>query len=159
MNEHVQKAKKIISENIYCVIATSSLDSRPWISPVFFAYDSKFNLYWISNKDAHHSDLVRKNQNIAIVIFNSRAPEGEGDGVYFEAVAKELYDDAEIAQAVMILNQRVSKEEFRVRDVSKVRGDGIWRIYRATPVRISKLTDGELINGQYVDRRIEIRLD
>lgn len=153
-----ETAKKIIEENIYCTIATSSLEGKPWISPVFFAYDDRYNIYWVSNKDALHSQNIKLNPSIAIVFFNSKAPEGEGDGVYFEANAQELSHDTEIDQAIMLFNSRVTKDEFRIKNKDKVTNSGVWRIYKATPIMISKLTEGEEKNGQYIDKREEINL-
>lgn len=110
-----EKAKQIIEENIYCTVATATLDGKPWISPVFFSYDENYNIYWVSNKNSIHSELIRQNPQVAIVIFNSQAPEGEGDGVYIKAKVQELYDEEEIKKAIKIFNKRVSKEEFRVK--------------------------------------------
>ncbi len=90
MQNHVKKAKKIIAENLYCVIASADLDGRPWVSPVFFNFDKDYNIYWESFKDSTHSKLIRKNPRVAIVIFDSRVPEGTGDGIYLHGVAKEL---------------------------------------------------------------------
>lgn len=158
MDNYIEKAKKIISENIYMTIATSSLDGSPWISPVFFSYDKNYNLFWVSDKNSKHSRLIRNNPKVAIVIFNSQIPEGEGDGVYLEAEACELTDVEEIKKAIIIRNQRATVDEFRVKQISEVTRDGVWRIYKAIPKNISKLTDGEFVNGQYVDKRIEIDL-
>ena len=139
-------------------IATASQDGKPWISPVFFAYDDEYNLYWASDKSSYHSRLICESGRVAIVIFDSSAPEGEGDGVYFEAEAFELNDAEESEKAMVVLGARVTQDEFRVKNITEVTGDGAWRIYKAVPHKISKLTEGEYVNGQYVDRRIEIDL-
>lgn len=153
-----ERAKQIIKENIYCTVATSTLDGKPWLSPVFFSYDENYNIYWVSNKNSRHSKLIRENPHVAVVIFDSRAPEGEGDGVYIEAKVQEFSNEEEIKEAMDILNKRVTKDEFRVKAVVEVTGDGVWRIYKAIPGTISKLTKGEYINGQYVDERVEVDL-
>ena len=158
MNKYAEKAKRIVESNIYMTVATASKDGKPWISPVFFAYDKNCNLYWVSNKDSLHSKLIRENPQVAIVIFDSRAPEGEGDGVYFEARAEELNKEVEIKDAMEALNNRVTKDEFKVKKVDEVTGHGVWRIYRASPLKISKLTEGAFVNGQYVDKRTNIKL-
>lgn len=158
MDRYLEKAKQIIAENIYMTIATTSINGNPWISPVFFAYDSNYSLFWVSSKDSKHSQLIRKNPQVAIVIFDSRAPEGEGDGVYFEAKVEELSDESEIKQAMKVLNKRVTKDEFRVKKVGEVTNEGVWRIYKAIPIKVSKLTEGEFVNGQYVDKRIEVSI-
>lgn len=156
--DYLIKAKQIIKDNIYMTIATASMKGKPWISPVFFAYDEDYNLYWVSSKDSRHSKLISENSDVSIVIFDSRAPEGEGDGVYFEAKAIELESKTDIQEAIDLLGQRVTKDEFRIKRLGEVTGDGAWRIYKATPTKTSKLTEGEFVNGQYIDKRAEINL-
>src|SRR3989344_529260 len=143
------KARRIIEENIYCTIATADLNGKPWISPVFFGYDEDYNIYWVSDRNALHSQLIRNNPQISIVFFNSQAPEGDGDGVYIEAKAEEINDKDEAEIGYKIRDSRVIIDTFRVKDVSEVIDNGVWRVYRATPINISKLTEGEYVNGQY----------
>lgn len=156
--DYSEKAKKIIQENIYCTIATSS-KGVPWITPVFFAYDEEFNLYWVSNKESRHSTLIRENPKVAISIFNSQMPEGFGDGVYIEASVEELSKKQDIQEGIGVYNNRATIDSFKIPSQESVAGNNNWRIYKATPGTISTLTDGEIINGQYVDRRIEVSLN
>lgn len=158
MLKGADKAKKIIKDNIYCVISSSSKDGKPWISPVFYGYDGNYNIYWISDKNSRHSKLIRNNPQVAIVIFNSQAPEGKGDGVYFEAMVKEINDREEAQKAFKIRDKRAKVVGFKVKKVEEVIGNGQWRVYKAVPYKVSKLSSGEYINGQYVDKRYEIKL-
>jgi nitroimidazol reductase NimA-like FMN-containing flavoprotein (pyridoxamine 5'-phosphate oxidase superfamily) len=160
MNDEKQQsvAKNVIANNRYMTLSTASSDGRPWISPVFFSYDNQFNLYWVSNKNSRHSILIRQNPQVAIVIFNSQAADGEIDAVYIEATVSELHDAEEISIAVEALGRRYQKDEFRVKSIDAVTNAATWRIYKANPKAVSKLTEGEYINGQYVDKRIEINL-
>lgn len=158
MQDLVEQAKKIIEENRYMTIATAAPDGKPWIAPVFFAYDSHYNFFWVSNKNSLHSNLIRQNPRAAIVIFDSTAGEGDGDAVYFDASVKELENVDEIRAAMEALSKRVTKDEFRVKSADEVTESATWRIYKAVPQIVSKLTTGEYINGQYVDKRIEIVL-
>jgi uncharacterized protein YhbP (UPF0306 family) len=123
----------IIQENIYCTIATSSLDGIPWITPVFFAYDEKFNIYWVSNKDSRHSTSIKENNKIAISIFNSQMPEGFGDGVYIEALVKELSEKKDIQEGIDVYNSRATIDSFRIPSQESVTGNNNWRIYKAIP--------------------------
>ncbi len=100
----------------------------------------------------------KKNSQVAIVIFDSTALEGAVDAVYLEVEAVELKEPADLAVAMRVLAQRVSVDELRVKHIDQVTNDAVWRIYRATPKVVSKLTDGEYINGQYIDKRIAIDL-
>ena len=158
MNDAISKVKQIIKENIYCTIATATADGEPWVSPVFYGYDDKYNIYWISDKNAKHSQLVRQNPRASIVFFNSKAPEGEGDGVYIQATVSELNDKKEAEKGVAIRDSRVKVEEYRVKKLDEVLGDGEWRVYKATPNNISKLTEGTYVNGQYIDKREDVKL-
>lgn len=159
MDQYIIEAKQIIEENIYCTIATASSDSKPWISPVFYAFDEGYNFYWVSDKNALHSKNINQNPHGAIVIFNSQAPEGEGDGVYIEAKLVEITEEKDILHAIKLRNNRVTQEEFKVKSLHEVIGEGVWRVYKAIPLKIYKLTDGEYINGQYVDKRVEVKLN
>ena len=159
MDAMAAKAQQTIASNIYMSLATSSLDGKPWISPVFFAYDDRYNLFWVSDKEALHSRLIRINPQVAIVMFNSQAREGEGDGVYFEASACELSDISEIKHAMATLGGRVTQDIFKVKRIEEVTADGAWRIYKAIPRIVSVLSDGEYVNGQYVDKRVVVSLD
>lgn len=158
MLDGVEKARKILEENIYCVIASSSKNGEPWISPVFYGYDEDYNIYWISDKDSKHSDLIRSNPQVSIAIFNSQLPEGKADCVYLQANVEEINNSEEAEKAYRIRDKRAKVEEFKVKSVKEVTGDGQWRVYKATPYNVSKLGKGEQINGQYVDKRYEIEL-
>jgi uncharacterized protein YhbP (UPF0306 family) len=151
MDKDVEKAKKIISDNIYMTIATATSDGIPWISPLFFAYDEKYNLYWVSEKNSKHSNLIRNNPKIAIVIFDSTAPIGDGDGVYLEATAEELSDVHTIKVAMKIYNPRLTTEEYKIKKIENVTNKAEWRIYKATPKKISTLMENS-------DTQIEVNL-
>jgi uncharacterized protein YhbP (UPF0306 family) len=160
MNIDNEAARTLIEKNLYVVISTSTPDGEPWISPVFFAHDERYRLYWVSNKDAKHSRLIRENPSVAAVIFNSWAPEGssDADGVYFAGIADELSELSDVQEGIETYNAKATKDEFKVRDVSEVTGDGAWRIYRMTPNEVSKLGPGKIVNGQYKDERVSVTL-
>jgi len=158
MKDYKREAIEILAKNIYMTVATASPEGNPWVSPVFFVYDDLYNLYWVSNKNARHSEYVRVNPKVAIAIFDSSAVEGAGDGVYVEATVEEMVEENAIAGVTEIWNRRTEEEEFQISGIDKVTGDAAWRIYKAMPKTISKLKEGEYINGQYVDKRVEVNL-
>lgn len=153
-----KETKKIIAENIYCTVATATPDGKPWVSPVFFAYDDAYNIYWVSSKSALHSELIHINPRAAVVFFDTHAPEGAGTAVYIEATAKELSETDEVAAGVELFNARATDDDFKIKSAADVTGEGVWRIYKATPTQVSFLGEGEYINGQYVDKRIPVDL-
>ena len=122
MENKAEKAEEISKEIRYLVIATSSKDGKPWISPVFYAFDDDYNLYWVSSKNSRHSELIRENPKVAVVIFNSTKGEGKGDAVYIEANVQELTDEKEIEEAMKFYDSRASKPELRVKDPQPEQG-------------------------------------
>ncbi len=154
LEEH---AEEIISSNIYMTIATASENGKPWASPVFFAHDEDFNLYWVSYKEATHSRNIHGRKEIGIVVFDSTLPEGKGEGIYFDAVAKALDDDNEIRKAMEILSARVTIEDFKIKRIEDVTVQGAWRVYKAEPHEITKVA-GDTVNGQYIDTRENVIL-
>lgn len=149
-----EKVKSIIEKIIYITIATVSKDGKPWNSPVYSAYDEKFNFFWASWKENEHSKNVRNNSDVFLVIYDSTAPEGTGEGVYIKAKACELNDPKEIEHALKYLYGRKSKTP---RKVEEFLGEFPRRVYKAVPEKFWINTDGE-VSGSFVDKRIEVNL-
>ena len=81
---YAEKARYIVENNNYMVVATSDKSARPWAAPVFYTHDEKYNFYFLSAVDSKHAENVRENPNAFIVIFDSTAPVGQSDGVQME---------------------------------------------------------------------------
>lgn len=157
-DHHNKRAAEIIKEIKYITIASVSADGQPWNTPVYSAFDKELNFYWFSDKNSQHSQNVRGNNKILLVIYNSTVPEGTGEGVYVKAVVSELNDPAEILAAKAVLDERVGKE--KERNADNYMGDAVLRGYKATPVQAWMNDDDEDENGNYVrDIRVEVPLD
>lgn len=83
-------ARSIIDSNVYMVLGTADGDGRPWVSPVYYSAAGYTEFYWVSSPDATHSRNLATRPELSIVIFDSQAPIGTGQGVYMSAVAAEL---------------------------------------------------------------------
>jgi len=83
-------ARAIIDANMYMTLGTADASGRPWVSPVYFASAGYREFYWVSSPQATHSRNITSRPEVGIVIFDSRAPIGTGQGVYMSAVAEEL---------------------------------------------------------------------
>jgi nitroimidazol reductase NimA-like FMN-containing flavoprotein (pyridoxamine 5'-phosphate oxidase superfamily) len=90
-SEIIQQARRILTTNIYCSIATSSIDGIPWVSPLFFVFDNQINIYWSSAITSQHSQNIYSNSGrVAVTIFDSSNPQGVPEGLYFSGTAQEL---------------------------------------------------------------------
>ena len=157
MTTPVQRTHQIIRENLYMVIATASKTGMPWISPVYFASDSKLNFYWSSSKNSMHSRLINKNKNVAVVVFNSAAAEGTGNAVYMTGKASEV-SGKEIQHGLNLLYNRTGKTSkyFKNMTSSDYTGSSPVRIYKFVPRKFWMLGESVRIKGKLVDRKKEI---
>lgn len=152
-----QRAKEIIQKILYITIATVNNTGQPWNSPVYSAFDEDYNFYWASDVNNQHSENIAQNNKIFLVIFDSTAKEGTGEGVYILAKAHQLTAEDEIRKALSYLDGRVGKTKDPVTRVFEFMGDMPRRVYKAVPEKVWMNADGE-VNGHYVDKRIEIDL-
>jgi len=150
-----EKAKDILQKILYITIATSTKDGKPWNSPVYSAFDEDYNFYWASDYNGQHSKNIKENPNIFLVIYDSTASEGTGEGVYVQAKAYELSDENEILHALEVLDKRVGKT--KERNAKVFLGDYPRRVYKAVPEIFWMNGDGD-VNGNYIDIRMEVKL-
>ena len=150
-----QRAKEIIEKIRYITLATVTPDGEPWNSPVFSAHDEQYNFYWASWKENQHSKNICANGKVFLVIYDSQAPEGTGEGVYIQARAVELSDEKEIAHAAKHLWGRKNKAP---RQPYELLGEYPRRMYKAIPEKIWMNSTGN-INGNFIDTREEIMLN
>ena len=150
---HDKRAKEIISTVLYATVATASKEGKPWNSPVAGFWDEDFNLYWFSDKGSVHSNNIRENQDVFIIVYDSTMKEGTGEAVYIEATTDDVNGQAETQQVVDLQtgNMRCTAEQ--------VSGDAIHRFYKATPKNIWVNDDEKDDKGEYVkDIRIKVEL-
>src|SRR5579872_1353729 len=153
----VAKARGILEKILYITIATASKNGLPWNSPVYSAFDESYNFYWASDQSGQHSKNIAENNNVFLVIYDSTAPEGTGEGVYVRAKAFMLTEDDEIRNALKYLDGRVSKQKDPTTRVSEFQGDMPRRVYKAVPEKFWVNGDGD-VNGHYIDIRTEVNL-
>ncbi|MDO8503572.1 MAG: pyridoxamine 5'-phosphate oxidase family protein [bacterium] len=72
----------------YCCIAT--VDKKGvWSNPVYFAWDNKFNLYFISQMRSRHMQNIERNPRTAVSIYKTQQ-KGDVLGIQLEGKAKIL---------------------------------------------------------------------
>lgn len=155
MDEYSKRAKEVIKDVKYVAIATTSKDNIPWNSPVFFAYDNKYNFYWFSWKENQHSKNIAENENVFLVVYDSAFPKDtSSDGVYVQAKAVEVSNEREIEKALVLIDKRLKRKPHIL---SEFLGSMPRRVYKAAPGNVWMNVHGEE-DGNYVDKRVEIKL-
>ncbi len=122
------RAKEIIKSIHYLTLSTVTPDAKPWNSPLAYSVDNNFNFYFGSPKNTQHSENIKNNENAFVVIYDSTAPDGQGEGVYFTAKVKELANQEEVKHAIEIMFGAESNY-----NVSQFIGESKLRAYKITP--------------------------
>lgn len=123
IKEYLQEAKLM-------QVATS-MNNQPWACSVYFAYDDKWNLYWISRSTRRHSQEIKNNEKVAGTIVLLHKHGDKVRGLQFQGVAKALTKE-EIPLAMKIYAKRfhdVSKEKIH----AIVEGKDSHFCYRISP--------------------------
>jgi hypothetical protein len=152
-NDAAAIARGIIDAGQYMVLATADEGGRPWASPVWFAMSGYMEFFWVSSPGATHSRNIALRPEVGIVIFDSRARIGGGQGVYMTAEAKAV-TGLEIDRGIGVFSRRSVAEGGRGWTPDDVRGDAPIRLYLARASTHSILAkDGKPDHRIMVDLR------
>lgn len=126
--------KKYIEEALsatdYCSLATVD-EKGVWSNPVYFAWDNKYNLYFISQMQSRHMQNIQKNNRIAVSIYNTEQ-KGDVIGIQLEGGATILEKEEDKKSAHQVYYGRsgsLKQNEFAMHD-SK------WLFVKITPGQI-----------------------
>ncbi len=125
-----QIVRDIIEASRYLVLATADAAGRPWSSPVYFAHVGHAEFFWVSSPDVTHSVNIAVRPEVGIVVFDTHAPIGAGQGVYLSAVA-ELLQDGETDRGIEAFSRRSVAHGGREWTSQDVRPGAGLRLYRA----------------------------
>ena len=124
-------ARTIIDSNMYMVLGTADVSGQPWVSPVYYAAAGYTEFYWVSSPEVRHSQNIAMRPKVSIVIFDSQAPIGTGQGVYMSGIAEKL-TGAGLDRGIEIFSRSSlahGGHEWKLEDVGV---STLYRLYRAT---------------------------
>jgi uncharacterized protein YhbP (UPF0306 family) len=123
-------ARRIVESARYMTLATADADGVPWASPVWYATAGPREFLWVSDPQARHSRNIALRPQVAIVIFDSNAPVGTGQGVYAAALAEQV-DAADLDRALERYSRRSLAQGAAAWTRADVDGPARHRLYRA----------------------------
>jgi Pyridoxamine 5'-phosphate oxidase len=144
-----KNARAIIDRNKYMVVATADPSGQPWPSPVYYAPRNYRDFFWVSDPDAAHSRNLRERREVGIVIFDSRAKIGRGQGVYLLGVAQEL-PAHEVEEGIAVFSERSVGHGGSEWTAEDARDPSRHRLFQATAEAVFVLDEH--------DHRIEVSL-
>jgi pyridoxine/pyridoxamine 5'-phosphate oxidase len=128
-----ETAHAIIDAGAYMTLATADADGVPWASPVWFAPEDDRRFYWVSRPDRQHSRNLAARPRLSLVIFDSRAPIGTGQGVYVAAHGEQLSGE-EVEHGIGVFSTRSLAQGGKAWSTDDVDDGARLRLYRATAI-------------------------
>ena len=122
-------AEEILAANSYMTLSTADADGRPWVSPVWFAFDADA-LFWVSYTHRRHSRNIAVRPQVAVVVYDSTVTPGDAAAVYMEATAALLEGDDRLPALEVYSRRSVQRglDPFGLDDIERENG---LRLYRA----------------------------
>jgi uncharacterized protein YhbP (UPF0306 family) len=119
--------REYIDKTFHMSLATS-VDGKPWVCEVHFAYDEDLNLYFRSLASRRHSQEIAQNPNVAGDIIDKY---GLGDsvvGLYFEGTAEKLGPGVEQQKAFECINARLKAGDGILEEAQNPEGHQFYKI-------------------------------
>ena len=143
--------EKCMDSTYYCSLATSE-SSAAWVSPVAFAYDSDFNLYFVSSMASRHMRNIMRNPRVAVAIYTTaQKVSGSKVGVQLEGRAEAVKGPMNMLRAYKIYFGRLIKWEGATLDYFKKR-NAEWRFFKISTTKLFYFN-----NGLYGEERQRVK--
>ena len=88
-------------------LATVCADGSAWNTPLAPSPSGELIFRWGSDENSIHSQNVRNDKRVFVVIYDSTAPEGAGEGVYMKGVAEELNEYEGVLKMYHFIPQKI----------------------------------------------------
>jgi nitroimidazol reductase NimA-like FMN-containing flavoprotein (pyridoxamine 5'-phosphate oxidase superfamily) len=146
--EFAARSRAMIDQGAYMTLATADAAGIPWASPVWYAPESYASLLWVSSLESRHSRNLEARAELAVVIFDSRAPVATGEAVSFDATA-EVVGEAELEAALTVFSRRLLAQGGPPVHSRELQDPSTQRLYRARALQVYFSVG---------DRRVEVAL-
>lgn len=126
----------ILRQSRDLVLATSS-NNIPWAAELVFGHDKDFNLYWISDENARHSQELVKNPQVAAVVTVQPAGEIKNRGLQIQGQARKLKEGEILGAAREYFAKRgTTKLPATLNDINDLSQGRSWYTLKPTKIYI-----------------------
>jgi uncharacterized protein YhbP (UPF0306 family) len=140
-------ARALLDSSTLCAISTVAYGGRAHINTAYFGSSPEFDLVWLSDPAAIHSQNIRSNGSVAVAVYGSNQTWGSPDrGIQLFGTARELHG-ASADDAVSLYAERFT--DFRRTDFAA------YRFYLFRPRRLKLFDEQALGAGTFVTARID----
>ncbi len=134
MKINLKKLALDYMKTVRIMTLATCLNKKPWASTVFYAYDKKFNLYFLSRYHRRHSFEIGKNPRVAgTIVKPQKIFSAPNTGIQFEGTAKMLTGkELKPAYGLFVRQYPAAKKIIKSADyIGKKRTE--IRMYKITP--------------------------
>lgn len=128
LKELVRTAQSILDTNTYLTLATTD-GKHAWVAPLYYCRDRKNRFYVISQPHCRHARHIALNSRVSFAVFDSRAPEGVGNGVQGTGHMTQLF-----GRSLKYALKYYHTDYIPCTETSFM--DGPYRMYQLTPERM-----------------------
>ena len=156
----IQSARNILGENKFLSLATYDKSGNVWATPLSYAIDEEYNLYFTTAVDSTHVEHIKKNPYVSFSIFNSTLRVSDIDGLQIKGLVGEV-EKADLPRIVKMYYKQVFPDEAERKEWEAqpeyFTSDEfpVYRFFQILPLEIYK-RDTE---NTEVDRRVEININ
>lgn len=128
----MQSTEKIIRQYLPQIIhmaLTTSVNGKPWVCQVHFAWDNELNIYFCSSVNSRHCREIEQNPNVAGNITTQHFLNQKTRCVSFEGRAERLESIDETHPGFVAYTQRLGEGPHFVK---AAKGEGAARFYKIT---------------------------
>ena len=139
----LELTRRLLDASTLCAISTVAEPERAHVNTAYFAWSPELDVVWLSEPAAKHSQNIRRNENVAVAVFDSTQTWGEPDrGIQLFGSASET--DDEHAEAVYAARfPRYRRGSFRA-----------YQLYVLRPRRVKLFDEREFGAGTFVTARV-----
>lgn len=117
----------------YMTLATNGPKGL-WANPVYFAWDEKYALYFISQMNTNHVENLLAQPHVACTIFPTNQDTlGNIIGAYMTGAAQHVTDTEGIKKADAMYYERVHGNDEQAKSLNGYRLSKDWHFFKITP--------------------------
>lgn len=138
-------ARRLLEVAPLCALATVAQGGRAYVNTMYFASNARFDIFWISAPDSHHSRNIRANGRAAVAVYDSRQRWGGRDrGLQVFGRGRELNGRAAAEAGAVYARRFHAGAELLSR----------YRAYRLRPTRLKLFDEREFGSGAFIVARV-----
>ncbi len=89
----IRELVKQVLEKGYLISLATVDDDGVWVADVIYVFDETFDIYWMSQENARHSQALLKNSQVAGAITVTTKPQEDDIGLQLEGRAEKIEGD------------------------------------------------------------------